>query len=1430
MSVNNDQSSKAPETAPAIHSKEMLSLLLSSLAEIAEHLGQLHGAGEFHGDIGARTIQTDADGTLTLKHRADAIVVDSQNSNLLFGSSKVDDFGPLTLPSEISKARGILKEHGISLDPVRIDLFQLGEFLCRHVTGESVDSYLSSPRTMAKVPWPLLPVIDGALGIYPDRTFQTSADLALGIEQAIQASEAAQDASLPAPDAQFIQPPSSKPEVSADVDTKTDRPAITHTRDSDLPFTRLGHYEIIRRVGHGGMGDVYVGYEAELERYVAIKVLPTEFSRESDFVQRFRREAASAARLSHPNIVQIFYAGQDAGHLFFAMQLVDGESLAELLARQPVLPIDQCVGLIQQVLAGLAHAHQCGIVHRDIKPGNLLIDHRLRRAMIGDFGLVKSGNADLGLTATGMVMGTAAYISPEQGRGMTVDQRSDLYSLGVVMYQTLSGRLPFTADSPSSLIFQHVYETPTPLSEVSASIPIPLSRIVDRLMAKDPANRYATADEVIADLRRFEANAPMSLPPIGVSDTPRPEAIAAQSSALRRARSVFASSMIPAPKFPDPPSLPKELDLAAGVSRWSKFREQILGAVGKAAPGFYEQLLNTQQQVDGAVAEYERRQAALEHHVRVAVATIEQLQREQNAWLDAEKSAIARSTTTGSETLVTEASEELVRCTRAISDLQREINAQQSDLENTHLRLSQAISALTRIRSQRDLLNARLKIAQARAQLLGGGRRQKPLWWQAGYLSACCCIVAMAAWIVFTVSSPVDFGDDPEVVIENDTATNAPDSKTSGTSPSAMKNFSAEFLLGKEIQLESAPVCLATRPVDSSVNFVQFVVGTRNGNVLTASFSKLNGDYHSNSLEGHRDAVSAVAYSPDCRLLASGDASGEIRIWNLSTSTIHRVLQGHTGEISSLMFNSDATKAMSMSIRDNTIRVWEIINERELKLHSMPQHQFPLTFAYSPGRYRVILAPGLRGADGVGFWGLSRGATFEFSGPEVATVEYDSGRPDGRELQQGRYNYPSFSNSINSWLPSTPQVVQKFGDNIEWTALSRDRSSALTALWNGSLVIWNLTDGKEVGRLVDSTAVRTPRFLSLAISPDDHYAVSGTTDGRMQFWKLPELPMPEGQTQQFNIPERTGVVRVSPDGTAVAAGGEKGIRYWRFDTKQTYSDQVIKTDSPVSSMLFSRDGHSIAFGSGLPRSASSFVSLQSLPMFARPSGSGTPRKCEGHKDSITDVALLKNGSVLLSSSRDGTLKFWSVESGLEASTIDVGVPINSVAVAPDERLALLATDANAIQVVDLATRTVTAKLQGHSFVVNEVNWSPDGSHFISAGGDRTVRVWSTLAMETVQTLEGHEDRVSSAVLSNLGKFAVSGADDATVRLWDVVAEREIKVFRGHHGPVQSVDVDPFFSRAVSVAPDKTIRIWDLTSVKAKHEEESTSRVKSEDSL
>jgi serine/threonine-protein kinase len=266
--------------------------------------------------------------------------------------------------------------------------------------------------------------------------------------------------------------------------------------------TIAGRFELEEVVGHGGMSTVYRAHDSLLERYVALKVLHQQYNEDEEFVERFKREARSVAQLQHPNIVTVIDRGEEDGRQYIVFEFIDGDNLKELVVRKGRLDVRDALEIALEVARGLAFAHEHGLVHRDVKPQNVLLNGD-GNAKVTDFGIARSLDVEHSVTQTGTVLGTSNYIAPEQASGKPVDAQTDVYSLGIVLYEMLTGEVPFPGESFVAVAMQHIQEPSPNVLDVRGDVPLRVAEMIDRALEKDPGHRFPTMDAFAAEI---EAN------------------------------------------------------------------------------------------------------------------------------------------------------------------------------------------------------------------------------------------------------------------------------------------------------------------------------------------------------------------------------------------------------------------------------------------------------------------------------------------------------------------------------------------------------------------------------------------------------------------------------------------------------------------------------------------------------------------------------------------------------------------------------------------------------------------------------------------------------------------------------------------------------------------------------------------------------------
>jgi len=692
-----------------LNSSEVRELLCRLVAQVTA----LHDSGCVHLEIHPRSISLDGQLQPSLGRPESLVVLGNFPTPLAINPPELQQVKEIKLPTEISAAQGVLEKAKISLDPRRIDVYQLGCLACELLTGQSVRDYLKSPRVKARVPTEWRKLIDYSLGYDPAARLISCEQFTAAFET-IEIEGPSQDVA-------------DTPPFGTGVDVLRDTPAKgihlsglqkNTKHPSELPFEQLGHFQIVGRLGRGGMGEVYRGYDQPLSRHVAVKVLSKQLAQQQEFVRRFREEATAAAKLSHPNIVQVHFIGEDQGKHFFAMQLVEGETLGERLKREGQLDAKEAIFILEQLLTGLQVAHDQNLIHRDIKPGNVLLDAEGKQVLLADFGLAATFDSDNDLTATGVIMGTIDYMSPEQARGKKIDGRADLYSVGVMLYHLLAGpgQLPFEAETPTGMLFQHAYEQPFSLEDRCPEIPSSLAAVVDKLMAKNPDDRYPNCAEVLTDLRAVREGREVS---------------AANRTSLRsRSR-----QMVTAPDFEDAPTT-AFVKSPALESPWQQARDRLASIVRRHTPKVIQELQSTTQQVDGAVAEYRRRRNRLAALHQEAKQLVSSLRADAEDCRKAAEESKHRANQLSDSIERLQAKHAQKEFEQSATELLASADEQEIHTQEIGQRLQVVEATFAKLEAQRDAMNRRLRIAKGERLSSRTGQIIRRRWGLAAAASA----------------------------------------------------------------------------------------------------------------------------------------------------------------------------------------------------------------------------------------------------------------------------------------------------------------------------------------------------------------------------------------------------------------------------------------------------------------------------------------------------------------------------------------------------------------------------------------------------------------------------------------------------------------------------------------------------------------------
>jgi WD40 repeat protein len=1181
---------------------------------------------------------------------------------------------------------------------------------------------------------------------------------------------------------------------------------------------RLGPYRVRRVLGKGGMGIVFHAEDPQLGRPVALKAMLPALAASDDARQRFLREGRAAAAINHDHVVPVFHVGEDRGVPFLAMPLLEGESLEDRLCRDEVLPPAEVLRVGREIAAGLAAAHERGLVHRDVKPANVWLEGPLGRVKILDFGLARAASAGPQLTREGAIIGTPAFMSPEQVNGRPVDARGDLFSLGCVLYQMATGCQPFAGPDTTSTLLAVSHCRPRPPDEIRPGLPPALSALILQLLAKNPDERPATAAAVIEMIAAIEADPAL-----------RPERLGLRSRRRRRKAVVAA------------------LVLACGAA----------AALYSFRPGSGTVVLPTDDAAveivlrrDGRIVRVHDSRSGTTWDLNALHYNIEMADGPEGLLLDQPDKEVLVLRRRGGSVNVERLLEPPPGAPPDAGELARRASPLDSWKEQDGAAFPDGKLAGSPVKLVGHLGDRRFRFR---------GRPSFP------------ALSADGRHLALAIGDDVLLFDRPSGALRRTLRGHrgfayrpvfAPDGKTlaSAGGDATVRLWDVESGRLVRTVLGHAGVVrgLAFRPDGAAA-----VSSDSTGRVLLWD---VNTGQIRHRLAGHKDSVCTVAFRPPGgQQVASAGNDGTVRLWDAATGETLHVFSMEPWYHVHLAFSPDGRLLMAGTDGrlnekgiNGTAKVWDVDARRELAvLHTSacwaaftPDGRHLLTTQHQ--RPDTAATPVLKRWD-VHSW--QEGGSFPL--PGEGEWFFHALSPDGGTLAVT----PNADAVVRLFdVPSGEQTCPASGHAAESVkvAVSPDGKTLACGAKDATVRLWDLADGRQSRVL----AGHAGEVRSVAFSPGGRLLGSSSADGTARVWSVATGKAVRTFVGHAGMVEQ---VLFSPDGKLLASAGRDGtVRLWDLSGKEP---RILRAHANAAvGLAFSPDGQRLASAGYDNRAVVWDVAT------------GAERQALQHTSTLNAVLFLDEGRVLAGTGGDGTVALWDVQTGARLRVLtgpttvmhglaargdgrrlaaggldgsvylwDLAVPLSAhnpgrlavplypsgnwvsgIALSPEGRHLAATTPEGLVALFRLPGQLPPdhpaeaakepgelRRFTGHAGPVHWVAFSPDGKLAASASGyaqgDQTVRLWEVATGRQVRCLVGHTNQVMSVAFSPDGRRLLSGGWDRTVRLWEVETGRELHCFSGHDNQVEGVAFCPDGRRGMSASWDGTLRLWDVDS-------------------
>ncbi|WP_372369462.1 protein kinase [Candidatus Uabimicrobium sp. HlEnr_7] len=1124
-------------------------------------------------------------------------------------------------------------------------------------------------------------------------------------------------------------------------------------------------YRVVEELGRGGMGLVYKVYNPQTDRISALKVLLSGNFADEKQVQRFIREVKTTAKLKHPNIVTLYETGFHDNHHYFTMEYIDGESLRSFLKNEKHTQ-KQVLEILIKVANAVDYAHKEGVIHRDLKPENIMIIGETGIPKVMDFGLAKSTQTEDHLSMTNEILGTPAYMSPEQGEGSKVSHLTDVYSLGILLYEFLGGRVPFQGKTLANILQQIFHDDPISVRSLNPEIDKELEAICLKAIEKKPNKRYTSAQSFANDLSNYLAHRPIQAKP--------PGQIVKIKKFCRRHPILITSAISVLfvlsfwgwyvfEQWQKSETQRQEATLQTAKIMMSKAREASISQSWRRCGVLAGKALSIAQKLESEDAQKIRQQAY--SHIRTSLFRYGLLWESRDFAISATKIAynqdetiLATALESGDIALWNRDGTKLRNIAghfgRVTSIVFMSNGTLISSSEDNTIRFwnSDNGNLLRVIETQQQIADIEISPNES---ILASANGHNITFWNIQTGKQIKKLSAHQNRI-----TDIDFSQDGKLI-----ASCSEDKTISVWNSNTYKKI--QHILGH------------TATVNDVIFEGKTIVSASQDRTTRFWDIKSGKEIH---IIPNSTIITDINIDQNKKILAMAGTDSAIYIADLTTKKITTKLEGHLEEVTDIHFNKSGNTIVSVSL-DKTVRLWDMKTKKEQNnIHGHSHYVYSV--AFHPTRELVASASHDKT---IRLWKMTTGEHYQLLTGHTGEVNCVAFSPNGKILASCGYD-----NSIKLWNIKTASNIHTFlghEEGVLSVQFSGDGKYLVSASEDKTIKLWNVATKKLI-----STFTGHEHAVTKAIfSPDQKSLASASYDKTIKLWNVKTGKILQTFVGHSNI---VFGIDFNSTGTLLASGSEDTtIKIWQTTTGRQIAELKGHEDI-VYDVRFHPNKDVL-----VSASEDKTIKMWDTTAFRQ------MRELKGHSDIVVDLDISPKGDFLVSCSEDHTLRLWNMDlpDTYKKLNLHQGEVYSAVFSKTGDWLVSAGGD-NQVCLYNVKTKSKKYFI-GHTDRVKTAIFNENATQIISCSSDETIRIWNTKTGEPIHVMQGHEGEIYNIALSNDDRTLVSVSADHSVRLWDIQTGKLLKILLGHTDFVYAADIATDGETIATFAHDKMIGVW-----------------------